>query len=165
MNSLCTDFPYAGDVVGASNAQTIKVKALKAGVAVITVIDAEDLKIWLTAYKPQNSEITVFAKFISSIDETPENEIPWARMVAKDSSNFKSSSTNIEDYKEFEYGLPTTNPGANGGAYVTGGDFRYTDENGGVHHNYKKYILKIVFNTTGQNRIPKVKDIRAISLT
>lgn len=36
--------PYAGDVVGASNAQTIKVKALKAGVAVITVIDAEDLK-------------------------------------------------------------------------------------------------------------------------
>lgn len=128
--------------------------------------DAEDLNLWLTAYKPTNCEINVYAKVISDIDERSLSEIAWTRMVLQDDSNFVSSSTNFDDFKEFAYKLPTTVAGPNGGAFVNGNQqLSYIDDNGGYHENFKKFIIKIVFNSAGQQYIPKVKDIRAIALS
>ena len=128
--------------------------------------DAEDLNLWLTAYKPTNTEISVYAKIISDIDERSLSEISWTKMVLQDDSNFVSSSTNLDDFKEFAYKLPSTVAGPNGGAFVNSNqNLTYIDSDGGYHENFKKFIIKIVFNSAGQQYIPKVKDIRAIALS
>jgi len=128
-------------------------------------LDAEDLKVWLTAYRPPETEISVYVKFISDIDQTPLSEIPWTRLNIRDNQNLRSSTTNLEDYREIEFSLGSTNLGNNGGAFLNNGDFRYLGRSGEVYENYKHFIIKIVMNSTGQHRIPKVKDIRAIALT
>lgn len=128
-------------------------------------LDAEDLKVWLTAYRPVGTEINVFVKFIADIDQTPVSEIPWTMLRTMDNQNLRSSSTNLEDYKEIEYSLGSTDLGVNGGAFVSNGNFTYRGPNGEVYDNYKHFIIKIVLNSVGQHRIPKVKDIRAIALT
>ena len=127
--------------------------------------DAEDLKVWLTAYRPIGSEINVFVKYISEIDNTPLTEMPWTKMKLVESKNFRSSSTNLEDFKEIEFELDTLALGNKGGAFLENGQFKYLGENGEVYDNFKHFIIKIVLSSTGQHIIPKVKDIRAIALT
>lgn len=127
--------------------------------------DAEDLKIWLTAYKPNGADINVYVKFISNIDSTPISELPWTKMDMADKTNFRSSSTNLEDYKEFEYSMPTIPKSAGQGAWNENGEFKYISSEGSEFDNFKHFIIKIVFNSNGQHIIPKVRDIRAIALT
>lgn len=127
--------------------------------------DAEDLKVWLTAYKPIGTEINVYIKFQSSIDETPIEEMVWTKMELSDNKAYRSATTNLNDYKEFEYNIPQTVSGPNGGAFIIDENFAYVDAEGGLHENFKTFIVKIVMNSKTKNIVPKVKDIRAIALT
>lgn len=127
--------------------------------------DAEDIKVYLTAYRPSGTNIDVYVKFKSDPDPTPIEEMPWTKLVIKSGSNF-SSLANRFDFRELEFDLGTTNPGNGQGAYITsGGDFKYVSADGVEYTNYKFFAVKIVLTGSGQHRIPRVKDMRAIALT
>ena len=140
-------------------------------------LDADDIKIWLTAYKPSGSDITVYAKFKNSADSADFDQIPWTKLKVVGRNNFTSSSVNRFDFKEFEYAMDTTGFQANGttvtstataagSAVLEGGnDFKYLDETGAIYTNYKYFAVKIVMTSTGPNRIPRVRDMRALALT
>lgn len=140
-------------------------------------LDADDLKIWLTAYKPPGSDITVYAKFKNSADSTAFDQIPWTKLQLEGKTNFTSANSNRFDFKEFQYSLGSTGFEADGTTVTTtataGGsailenetDFRYLDAVGAVHTNYKYFAVKIVMSSTGPNRIPRIKDMRALALT
>lgn len=140
-------------------------------------LDAEDLKIWLTAYKPPGSNITVYAKFKNAADSTEFDRIPWTKLLAEDRTNFTSANNNRFDFKEFQYSLGTTgvqsdgttvtsSATAGGSAILESGTtFKYVDDAGAIYTNYKYFAVKIVLTSTGPHRIPRVKDMRALALT
>ena len=140
-------------------------------------LDADDLKIWLTAYKPPSSNITVYAKFKNAADSTGFDQIPCTKLQAEDRTNFTSANNNRFDFKEFQYSLGSTGYQADGttvtSAATAGGsailesgtDFNYVDAEGAVYTNYKYFAVKIVMTSTGPHRIPRVRDMRALALT
>jgi hypothetical protein len=140
-------------------------------------LDADDLKIWLTGYRPPGSNITVYAKFKNAADSTEFDQIPWTKLQAEDRTNFTSANTNRFDFKEFQYSLGSTGFEADGTTVTSsataggsailesGTTFKYLDTTGAVYTNYKYFAVKIVMTSTGPHRIPRVKDMRALALT
>lgn len=127
--------------------------------------DAEDLKIWVTAYRPPGTDITVYAKFKSVSDTTPITDVPWTIMELNASKNYTSSAANRSDFKEFEFSMNSVELAANMGAYQTPSGFEYKAADGSVYDNYKFFAVKILLNSNGQRTIPRLKDMRAIALT
>jgi hypothetical protein len=128
--------------------------------------DAEDIRIWLTSYRPRGSEINVFVRFKAATDPTAIENLPWTLLKIDAKNNFRSSVSDMEDYKEFEYSLDNTVLGNGQGAYLDiNGNFVYKSSDGVIYNDYKYFDVKIVMNSEGQHRIPKVKDMRAIALT
>lgn len=140
-------------------------KYISKGVELADGLDAEDLKVWLTAYRPVGSNIDVYAKFIADNDVIPPEAIIWTKLKLKQGSSF-SSEANRFDFRELEYSIDNIVLGNGEGAYIDGsGNFVYTTPGGAVFNNFKIFSVKIVLTSSGQNRIPRVKDMRAIALT
>ena len=139
-------------------------------------LDAEDIKIWLTAYKPPKSNITVYTKFKNSADATPFDQIPWTKLQSEDRTNFTSSNANRFDFRDLQFSLGTTGFQSDGvtvtstatkeGSAVleSGTTFKYIDAAGAIYTNYKYFAVKIVLTSSGHDKIPRVKDMRAIAL-
>lgn len=132
-------------------------------------LEAEDLKVFLTAYKPKNTNIKVYAKFLSTDDGESLEDKVWTELDILD-GNITSSLTNNEDYKELEFNLPTIAPSDqlparnDYSAWINAGAFEY---NNGVSSfsDYRYWKLKIVLLSVDHAVVPKVADIRAISLS
>lgn len=135
-------------------------------------LDAEDLTVYLTAYRPVGTTIEVYSRFKNKSDPRPFDEIEWTKLTLKDSSNLTSSSANVFDYRELQYIMPSvaavgslTNGGGAALNIANSNILTYKDLNGAVYIGYKQYAIKIVFLAENYSNIPKVKDLRAIALT
>ena len=136
-------------------------------------LDAEDLKVFLTAYRPPNSDIKIYGRFQHSADPRPFDEIEWTEMTLKDETDLYSSAANRFDYREMEFNVPTGNSSygsAGSGAWINedngdGSIIRYVDENGAIYDTYKYFALKIVMLATAHNNVPRLADVRSIALS
>lgn len=119
--------------------------------------DAEDLKCFLTAYKPSGTDIKVFAKLLNAGDGTAFAERGYLELERVTSSIVISDAKFENDYKEFEYRLPDS--------VLTGinGAVQYT-ESGNTFTGYKSFAIKIVLLSNDPAIYPKVKNYRAISI-
>ncbi len=126
-------------------------------------MDAEDIRVLLTAYKPTTTNIKVFGKFLSSSDSTQFNEIPWSELVID--KNSSSSSANRFDYRDLMFKLSTATKLAGEGAFIESDAIKYISPNGSIFRDYKKFAIKIVFLSTSSAIVPRIKDIRAIALS
>ena len=69
--------------------------------------DAEDLQIFMTAYRPTNSNFKVYGKVISSFDPGKFSDRIWTRLVESNTTSPSFSSlTNPNDYVDVKYDLP-----------------------------------------------------------
>jgi hypothetical protein len=68
--------------------------------------DAEDLQVYLSAYKPSNTDITVYAKFLNGEDAEGIENKWWTPLNQNTSSAVVSSRVDRNDFKEFVYDLP-----------------------------------------------------------
>lgn len=129
-------------------------------------LDAEDVRVFLTAYRPPNTDIEVFVKMQSSADSADFKDVPWTKLIRDAKTDVTSSSANQEDFREFEYTLDELVLGNGEGAYLeTGNTFKYKDLNGAVYNNYKFFAVKIVMLSSSHQSIPKIKDMRTIALS
>lgn len=131
-------------------------------------IDAEDIRVYLTAYRPAGATIEVYARFKNKNDQRPSNEIEWTKLTLKDSSNLTSSVSDLFNYKEFEYNMPTAAAIPTSGAVLdTTNDNKlsYKDPDGAIYVGYKYFAIKIVLLAPAHNVVPKIKNMRAIALT
>lgn len=135
-------------------------------------LDADDLTVYLTAYRPAGTTIEVYARFKNKSDPRTFGEIEWTELTLKDSSNLTSSSADVFDYRELQYVMPSVATDAtltNGGGaalnIANSNTLTYKDPAGAVYTGYKQYAIKIVFLAESYSSVPKVKDIRAIALT
>jgi hypothetical protein len=132
-------------------------------------LDAEDLKVYLTGYRPSGANIEVYGRFRNKNDQRPFNEIEWTQLTLKNSTDLTSSVSDLYDYREFEYNMPSgAILGAGAGAILDSANsnkLTYRDPSGATYTDYKYFALKIVLLATAHNVVPRVKNLRAIALT
>lgn len=68
--------------------------------------DAEDLRAYLTAYRPAGTNFKVYARFLNAQDSDQLNTKIWSRMVETSSPALISSGINRDDFVELVYDLP-----------------------------------------------------------
>jgi hypothetical protein len=127
--------------------------------------DAEDLKVIVGAYRPINTDVEVYVKFLNADDSANINDKIWTKLENA-SPSVRSSPIDIYDWREYEFNIPTTAP-------VTYAGFRnasnyyileYTDSTGAIYRSFKTFMIKIVLLSSERNYVPKVNDLRAIAL-
>ncbi len=68
---------------------------------------AEDLIVYLTAYRPVNTDIKVYSRVHNSADDEAFDDKDWSLLELSSGNNLYSSATNPSDYVELTYGFPT----------------------------------------------------------
>lgn len=73
-------------------------------------LDAEDMKVYITAYKPPSTNILVYGKILSNDDPTNFSDRDWTLLSQDTESNLYSDLGNESDYIEYEYSFPESSP-------------------------------------------------------
>jgi len=69
--------------------------------------DSEDIQVYLTAYRPSGTDIQVFVKLLNSADTDQFSNKYWTPLQMVGNTSSYSDSSNLEDWIEYQYGLPT----------------------------------------------------------
>jgi hypothetical protein len=120
--------------------------------------DAEDIVVYLTAYRPPGTDVKVYIKMLNSQDSDPISRKNWIELEKQAAGDgVYSSVANRDNYKEFTFAPSTaTKSGEMGQVQYTSGDTTYT--------GYKYFAVKIVLTATNPAVVPRVADLRAIAL-
>lgn len=77
--------------------------------------EAEDIKVYVTAYKPNETDIAVYIKFKNHEDTETFNDKVWTRLQYDNGGEYVYSTPgNSDDYREFEFSVPSVNAVAYG---------------------------------------------------
>ena len=68
--------------------------------------DAEDLRVYLSAYKPANTDILVYGKFHNNADPDPFDDKNWTKLELVTDAAVLSNPYNRDDIVELEYKVP-----------------------------------------------------------
>ena len=120
-------------------------------------LDAEDLNLYLTGYRPNNTEIKVYIRPQHTQDSAAFDTIDWIELELFEGVNTYSSSSNLNDYREFRYKVADANKDA-------GGVLKYTSS-AGTFSSYRKFAIRIDLLAENIHNAPFVKDYRGIALT
>lgn len=117
--------------------------------------DSGDLNVYLTAYRPVNTDINVYYKILNRNDTQQLSDSSWQLMtkINNTSGLYSQSRTNLYEYV-FAPGVNGTDQG-----YVT-----YTSNNGQIYTSFAQFAIKIVLTTTDNTWVPFLTDLRAIAL-
>lgn len=138
--------------------------------------EAEDILVYVTAYRPVKTDVKVYAKFQNQTDNELFDTKEWTELEFNTNSqyNLYSSPKDKEDYKEYVYTIPTGNTVASQTiAYLDPNSLAtqgaadcitYFDASGVQYYRYSTFCLKMVLTSTDPVTIPLVRDIRAIAL-
>lgn len=145
-------------------------------------MEAEDLKIYITANKPANTDIKVYTKVWNDADPQPFDSKVWSLMALENIEGSRNTNS-PDEYIEYVYSfansasaagnafaayqannsVPVVYYSANSTGGTTGGPFYGGD---GYDRVIKKFAVKIVM-TADQGKeyvYPKVNDLRVIAL-
>lgn len=96
-----------------------RVKYISKRVVLANGLDAEDLKFYLTAYKPSGTSVLVYAKLLSSDDSDDFNDKEWTLLSQDTEADLYSDLANLNDYIEYQYSVPRTPPSSSVNGVVT----------------------------------------------
>jgi len=125
-------------------------------------LDAEDFLLYTTAYRPINTRINVYVKAQHASDPTQIDLNDWIQLELVEGDEVYSSSSNLNDFKEFVYRVPESEK-------VTD-VLTYTNTTG-TYSGYRKFAVKIEFIVDEVNgripigSVPRLLDYRGIALT
>jgi hypothetical protein len=147
--------------VGASEetiSGTAVAKYVSATVTLAEDMDAEDLRVFVNAYKPNRTNVRVYARLQNSEDSRTFLDLPWLELDQLTSEFRFSDSRNPNDFIEYEYSIADINKSE--------GIAQYTDENGAIYRGFKKYSIKIVLTADSEYEFnpPKITDLKVIAL-
>ena len=129
--------------------------------------DAEDLKVYLTAYKPAAADVFVYYKVLNGDDSDTFDQARWIPMTQTTDSTVISDSQNSEDFREFEFHVPTYSNAYTSGANTAtsaAGVLEYRNSLKARYVRFKYFAIKIVLTSTVSTNPPRVRDLRAIAL-
>lgn len=145
-------------------------------------MEAEDLKIFITANKPANTDLHVYTKVWNAADPEPFDSKVWSKMVLEGIEGERKANS-PDEYIEYVYSFATTAAlagnafaayqpnnstpvvyyAANSSGGTTGGPFY---GGSGYDRVIKKFAVKLVLTSEEGNEYiyPKVNDLRVIAL-
>jgi hypothetical protein len=131
--------------------------------------DAEDLRVYLTSYKPSGSDIFVYYKVLAAEDNDTMADVRWVPMELNEEQGFTaasrySSSENKNDFIELVYDVPNYTNIARSGANNSTGIIEYRNSSRARYVGYKYFAIKIVLTNSNSSNPPRVKDLRAIAV-
>jgi hypothetical protein len=120
--------------------------------------DAEDLKVFLAAYRPATANIKLYYKILHAEDGDTLEDRSYVEMTQVTSATVVSDPENREDFKEYEFTIPT--------AQKTGSsdEVQYVNSSGVTFTGFKHFKIKVVMLSTSSSNIPRIRDFRAIAL-
>ncbi len=74
---------------------------------------AEDIRVYMTAYRPANTEIKVYTRVHNSADSDAFDDRAWTPLEYKENATRFSSKDDQNDFIEYELGLPLYSDSAN----------------------------------------------------
>jgi hypothetical protein len=117
--------------------------------------DSGDLNVYLSAYRPVNTDINVYYKVLNRQDTQRFDDGEWQLMtkINNSASKYSKSRDDIVEYS-FAPGTFGTEQG-----YVS-----YTSTNGQTYSTFSQFAIKVVMTTTDATYVPFATDLRAIAL-
>jgi len=119
-------------------------------------LDAEDINVIVTGYRPTGTDIKVYIRAQSPFDSAGFETVPWTELELFEGVGTFCSKTNIRDYKEFRYRIADANKNA--------GVYEYTSSNG-TFQEFRRFAIKIELLSSNIHNAPTLMDYRAIALT
>ena len=110
--------------------------------------DAQDIKVWLNAYKPQDTDIKVYFRVHNAEDPEDFESKPYTLMTQETDANLISAS----EADTYQYVFKSVNSSI---SYVSAGV---------TYDKFKTFAIKIVLGSASTAIIPKIKDMKAIAL-
>ena len=117
--------------------------------------DSGDLNVYLTAYRPVNTDIDVYYKILNRNDTQNFDDGNWQLMTKTKNSESKYSQSR-NDVIEYTFA-----PGTDG---VDQGYVSYTSTTGQVYTNFYQFAIKIALTSSEHTFVPFVDDLRVIAL-
>ena len=108
--------------------------------------DAEDIRVYLSAFLPSNTQVKVYAKLLNASDSGNFEDRPWALL----SQHTIQTSSKYDDY----WFSPTP-----GGSAV----FTYI-KNGVEYNGFRTFAVKVVLLGDDSIAVPHIRDLRVIAL-
>ncbi len=120
--------------------------------------DAEDIQVILTAHKPYQTDVKVYARLLHGEDADLFTNRVWIEMPKTvPTANLFSSEENDLDFKELRFELPASVKNVNR-------IFNYTNSKGVLFTGYKYFSIKIVMLSSNESIVPRIKELRTIAL-
>jgi hypothetical protein len=132
--------------------------------------DAEDIRVYLTAYRPPGSNINVYYKILHREDSDTFDKAKWIPMDSSLETGFASSATFSSselknDFREYVFVTPDFSSNYNSGANTTNSNIiEYRNSTGAAFVGYKYLSIKAVLTSTSTANPPRLDDIRVIAL-
>jgi hypothetical protein len=123
--------------------------------------DAEDLKIFLTAYKPDTSSIKVYYKILNANDPDDFENKNWFEMEQTTKATLYSDYENKDDVQEYEFRIPAANLTGTAQDVNTVVEYQYDSV---TYSGYKYFAIKIALLSSTFSNVPRVSDLRTIAL-
>lgn len=128
--------------------------------------DAEDLNVYLSAYRPPGTEVLVWCRLLNGEDTDLISQNPWIPMDNETRTGYspESSLANTNDFREFKFVIPDS--------YLTGpptdnspgGEVQYVNSQGITFTGFKRFQIKIGLAGTNSAIVPRVSDLRVVAL-
>jgi hypothetical protein len=117
--------------------------------------DSGDLNVYLTAYRPVNTDINVYYKILNRNDTQKFEDGTWQLMTKINNSGAAYSQTR-DNTIEFSFA-----PGTSGSdqGFVT-----YTSTTGQVYTTFSQFAIKVVLTSSDRTFVPYLTDLRALAL-
>lgn len=119
-------------------------------------LDAEDFNVFVTGYRPFGTDIKVYIRVQNASDSSNFDSNEWIELEKTSGANIFSSKSNLNDFREFTYGIPAANK--------DNGVVTYTNENGSFD-GFRKFAIKIELLSENIGNVPRLLDYRGIALT
>jgi hypothetical protein len=122
--------------------------------------DAEDLKVFLTAYRPPGTDVKVWLKILNGDDSDTMEQRPWIELEKSYGGDITYSSVSDKNnFKEYSYNIPNS--------YMTSpnlGAVQYVNSQGTTLTRFKSFQVKVGLSATNSAVVPRVADLRTIAV-
>lgn len=107
-------------------------------------MEAEDIEVYMTAHRPSETDVKIFVKFKNPEDPELFHDKVWTELEYADGGEFVySNPTNVKDYIEYKFKMPTSNTVAMG-AFANSSTDIYTPLTGAITiENNKNEIVGV----------------------
>ena len=166
-NLINNDTTGEANTISGGNA---KAKYITKKVTLADGQDAEDIRVYVSAYRPPGSNISVYYKILHREDSDTFDKARWIPMSFTTEAGFTSSgafssSEIIDDFKEYTFVVPSYSNDYLSGANTTNSniiEYRNTARSRFV--GFKYMSIKVVLTSTTTTNPPRLDDIRVIAL-